>query len=103
MKLAPRLRSSVNQEKAIAKDIGGRRVAGSGSQQWNKGDVKHKTWLVEAKQTVTGRFTISNGLWRKIEREAIRSGREPVIIIEMAGRKLALVDYNAFLAMKESL
>ena len=94
-----RLKASVAQEKAVARDIGGRRVSGSGSQQFNKGDVQADKWLIEAKQTVTGRFTLSLALWNKIRSEAIRKSKEPAMVIEMEGRKLVVLDYQTFLAL----
>jgi hypothetical protein len=95
-----KLRSSVAQEKRIAKDVGGRRVAGSGSMPGNKGDVKADGWLVEAKQTVKGRFSLTLQLWRKIECEAYKTGKTPAMVIEMAGRSLVVLGYNDWLAMR---
>lgn len=96
-----KLRASVRQEKKIAKDIGGRRVAGSGSLPGMKGDVTSSRWLVEAKQTVTQRFSLTLRLWRKIEGEAVSKGKLPVMLIEMSGRTLAVIDYNDFLAIRD--
>ena len=95
-----KLRSSVAQEKRIAKDVGGRRVAGSGSMPGNKGDVKHADWLIEAKQTVKGRFPLTLQLWRKIETEAFRASKTPAMVIEMAGRSLVVISYDDWLAMR---
>ena len=95
-----KLRSSVRQEKKIAKDVGGRRVAGSGSMPGNKGDVKASGWLVEAKQTLKARFPLTLQLWRKIEREAFKASKTPAMVIEMAGRSLVVIDYKDWLAMR---
>lgn len=91
----------MQQEKRIAREVGGHRVAGSGSLPGMKGDVSSKHWLVEAKQTVMGRFSLTLKLWRKIEGEAVAKGKLPVIVVELAGRKVAIIDYNEFLAMKD--
>lgn len=96
-----KLRRSVRQEKSIATAVGGRRVAGSGSQPGNKGDVRTERWLIEAKQTVKPSYRLTLDVWRKIEHHAIKAGREPVLIVEMAGRSLAVMDLNAFLAVKD--
>ena len=95
-----KLRASVAQEKQIARDVGGRRVAGSGSMPGNKGDVKEDEWLIEAKMTVSGRYSLTLQTWRKIEREAAVKGKRPVIIVKIAGRSLAVIDYHDFLALK---
>ena len=97
-----KLRASVAQEKKIAKDVGGRRVAGSGSMPGNKGDVREANWLIEAKQTVKGRFSLTLQLWRKIECEAFRTGKTPAMVIEMAGRSLVVISYQDWLAMREA-
>lgn len=101
--LRQRLRNSARQEHKIAIQMGGRRVAGSGSQPGNKGDVKAERWLVEAKQTKGARFTLTIGLWRKIFSEAVRASREPAMVIELSGRSLAVIDYQTFLALKQYL
>ena len=94
-----RLRRSVQQERGIAQDVGGRRVAGSGNQPGNKGDVRAGDWLIEAKQTVKPSYSLKLGEWRKIEAAAIRASKSPVMIVEMAGRKLAVIDYDDWLAL----
>ncbi len=94
-----RLRRSVQQERGIAKDVGGRRVAGSGNQPGNKGDVDADRWRIEAKQTVKPSYSLKLAEWRKIETAAIRASKSPVMIVEMAGRKLAVIDYNDWLAL----
>lgn len=95
-----KIRSSVRQEKRIAKDVGGRRTAASGALPGLKGDVKADDWLIEAKQTQSVRYSLTLAVWRKIEREAILSGRKPALVIEMAGRQVVCVDYNDWLAMR---
>lgn len=93
---------SVAQEKKIATQMpGGRRVAGSGSLPGNKGDVKARLWLVEAKMTKRPSFTLTLGLWRKIEIEALKSSgyKRPVMQLELAGRKLAVLDWNDYLGL----
>jgi hypothetical protein len=98
-----RQKSSVAQERSVAKDVGGRRVAGSGSLPGNKGDVREGGWLIECKQTVTARFSLTLGLWRKIYGEAVRSDRRPAMVIELSGRRVVVLDYDDFLAMRSSL
>jgi hypothetical protein len=96
-----KLRSSVRQEARIAKHTGGRRVAGSGNQVANKGDVKATGWRIEAKQTVTPRYSLNLKTWRAIEQQAIMSSCEPALVIEMAGRTVVVVDYQWWLANRD--
>lgn len=95
-----RLKQSVAQEKRIARDTGARRVAGSGSQPGNKGDVKGEGWLIEAKRTNTSGYRLDIKTWRKIEREALRTVREPAMVIEIAGRQLVVISYDTWLSLK---
>jgi hypothetical protein len=95
-----KLRRSQSQEKGIARDTGGRRTPGSGSQEHAKGDVKEDEWLIEAKQTVSPRYSLTLSTWRQIEVQAIRASRSPALVVEMAGRKLVVIDYNTFLSMR---
>jgi siroheme synthase len=98
----PRLRRSVAQEERLAVQLGGKRIAGSGSQLGAKGDVKTERWLVEAKTTTSGRFPLTLALFRKIEKEAIQAGKAPVMVIEMAGRSLAVITLDDFIAFRDS-
>lgn len=98
-----RMRSSVRQEKKIAADVAGHRVAGSGNQPGLKGDVKCLDWLIEAKQTVRTSTTLKLSVWRKIESEAIKAAKEPAIVLDIAGRELAVIDYKTFLHLSRFL
>lgn len=99
MRVPERLRRSLKQEKGIAKDIAGRRVAGSGSQLSDKGDVQNSSFLVEAKTTNGAGFRLTPELWVKIAREAWGKGKEPAMVIEINGLKLAVVSYEMFQAL----
>lgn len=99
--ILPRLRRSVQQEKRVARQLGGRRVVASGALLGSKGDVKADRWLVECKTTTSPRFPLTLALFRKIEFEAMQAGRAPVMIIEMAGRSLAVITLDDFLAFKD--
>lgn len=96
-----RQKSSVHQEETLATKLDGRRVAGSGNQPGLKGDVKTSRWLIEAKQSSGTRFSLTLGLLRKIELEAIRAHRAPVMVIEMAGRSYAVLKLEDFMAVKD--
>lgn len=95
-----KIRRSIHQEKTIARQVGGRRVAGSGNQPSNKGDVRADGWLIEAKQTSLPRYNLTLAVFRKIEREAIRAKKEAALIVEMAGRTLVVLDYQTWLSIR---
>lgn len=91
-------KDSKNQEKRLAKELGGNRVPASGS-FWNmKGDVRTDDFLVEAKITERGSYGVRRDIWEKIRREAILDGRTPVLALEIQGRRLAVLDWEDFLA-----
>lgn len=98
-KTKAKLRRSQSQEKSIARDMGGRRTPGSGSQDHSKGDVKTEEFLVEAKQTISTSYSLKLATWRAIKHQAIRANKEPAMVIELAGVKLAVIDYNKFLTI----
>ena len=102
MSLKERLQTerSVRQEKAIAKALGGRRVAGSGSQPGSKGDVACGRFLIEAKQTTGKGYRLTQAVWVKIYSEAVKTAREPVLVVDIGGRQLAVLDFEVFKALK---
>ena len=66
-----------------AKSFSGRRQARSGG-LWNqKGDVRSAEWLIECKSTEQKGYRLTPELWKKIRSEAIKSGRKPLLSIEL--------------------
>lgn len=98
-----KIRSSVQQEKSIARELGGRRVAGSGAMPGNKGDVRAGAWLVEAKQTRSPNYQLKLSILRKIEAEALKARKLPVLIVEMSGRSFAVLDLDTFLQVANAI
>lgn len=68
---------SNKQEKAIAKNIGGRKVANSGATRFNKGDVQTDDWLIEAKTKTSASksMTIQKEWLIKNKEEAFAMGK----------------------------
>lgn len=99
------LRRSVAQEKQIARETAGRRTAGSGSTptQSSKGDVAAPGWLVEAKQTSGAGYRLTLATWRQVYVQAVRQSRHPVMQIDIAGQKLAVIDWALFLDLRAAL
>ena len=70
------------QEKRLAKSLGGRRTPGSGSKAI-KGDVQTRDELVEAKTTAKSQYTLKLEDLQKLERQALGAGKRPVLAIEL--------------------
>lgn len=67
-------------ESSLAEDVNGKRTVGSGNKS-DKGDVKTKKYRYEAKATEKRSFSIKLDWLEKITKEAIDSGRLPVLSI----------------------
>jgi len=63
---------SNKQEKAVAKALGGRQVAGSGASVYSLGDVSTKHILIECKTSVTekGSYSVKREILEKISKES---------------------------------
>lgn len=68
---------SDRREEWLAKELGGKRVAGSGSSKEKKGDIKFAHVLMEDKRTAGKSLAIQVAWLEKIEREALACGRIP--------------------------
>lgn len=84
------------QERRVAREVGGRTVAGSGSSWRAPGDIKAEDYLVEHKGTNKASFRLTLEDWEQAASDALRSGREPAMIIEFAstGRRLLVTEYT---------
>ncbi|MBW2671819.1 MAG: hypothetical protein JRD89_00205 [Deltaproteobacteria bacterium] len=67
-------------EKAIAEALGAARTARSGGANI-KGDIVWGPFLIEAKATTKDSITVKRKWLEKIEAEALRQGRYPVLVI----------------------
>lgn len=72
-------------EKRIAGELGGRSVAGSGSQPGYKGDIDLDhggiQFKVECKATVNNSISLKLGWLQKIRAEALEVGRSPLLTV----------------------
>ena len=68
---------SKQQEKKVAKKVGGRRTANSGATAFSKGDVVTTDWLIECKTKTKdcSSFTIKEDWLLKNEEEAFAMGK----------------------------
>ena len=72
---------SQKHERRVESKVGGRRQAGSGNQQWAKGDIKTDTHLIECKTTEKKSMSIKAEWLAKITEEAQMEGRMPAVQI----------------------
>lgn len=66
-------------EERVLKSI--RRVHRSGA-GWTKGDIHTADLHVEVKHTTAQSFAVSRKLWDKVRRQALRSMKDPALMIE---------------------
>lgn len=85
-----------DQEKRVAKMLGGQRSAGSGAFD-RKGDVRAPTQLWETKWTGKKSFTVQAAVLEKILGEALAEGRTPVLGLELNGRNYVIVEEDDWL------
>jgi len=84
------------REECAGEDIGGRRVAGSGSQE-AKGDARNDCWMVEDKHTTGRGLTLSRETMSKAVGQASKTGRNAVIRVGLAdGTELAICLWSDF-------
>lgn len=70
-------------EDDVAEAIGGDLVKASGATDYHKGDVKSRTFLVDAKHTESAGYSVSESFWRELSTWARNEGREPAIAIRV--------------------
>lgn len=77
MKVRPTRFYSNKQEKAVAKAVGGKKVANSGATAFNKGDVTTDDMLIECKTCVENKksFSIKKEWLEKNKEEAFEMGK----------------------------
>lgn len=75
-------KKSGRQEARVAKGMGGKTQKGSGSVDFNKGDVKTTELLIEAKRTDKDSLSVKKEWLEKITREAIAYNKVPALSIE---------------------
>jgi hypothetical protein len=86
---------SIEQERGLAKRLGGERTPMSGGGAW-KGDVSLSDYLVEAKYTDAKSYRITLATWDKICREGRDALKTPAIALELAGTELVVLSFHEF-------
>lgn len=75
---------SNQQEKKVAKVVGGKQTSNSGATAFQKGDVKNDLFLIECKTKTkdSSSFTIKEDWLLKNEEEAFASGRDSALCFD---------------------
>ena len=96
-------KQSQKHEKRIAKLVGGKPTPASGAFWSNKGDVRSDDLLVEHKWTGKLSVTIQSKVLKKITREAILEGRQPVLGLHLDGENYVVLLEDDYLEMRDRL
>jgi hypothetical protein len=94
-----RQRASRRQEKTVARSLGGRTIAGSGSGWAVKNDVRTADWSIECKTTSKKSYTLTNDALIAAEKHALLDFRKMAFAIEMCGRMWVVLPYETFTEM----
>lgn len=93
-----KIRKSRQQEKRIAKKVGGTLNAGSGNKN-RKNDVRQGNRVLwEMKRTDKKSITIKYTDLRDLRKNALLEGRLPVMHIELGDRRYVIIEEDDFLA-----
>ena len=88
-------------ERQVAKELGGRRVTGSGCVDSLKGDVKTDDFLLEMKSTSSKSFILPKDIVSKICREAREAGKKPGLIFKFEKTPLGVPNTWVLLPLNE--
>lgn len=85
-------RTSSIQEIRIRDDVKGRRASVAESSEWaasqvtqDRHDVENKCFVIEAKQTVKNRYSVTHRVLIKVDKEASNRKKTPALVVEFKG------------------
>jgi hypothetical protein len=84
-----------------AKDFNGKETPRSGGIWSFAGDVKTSQFLIESKTTDKKSYSLKESTWKKIEHEALKSSRIPMMSISLTdyGIDVVILDKNDFIEL----
>ncbi len=97
-----RIKASRAQERAVAKDVKGKRQVASGAKYDKPGDVIAPVHLIECKMTEHASFPIKLDEFKKAKLEAIMMKKRVVMAINIQGEKLAVLPWSDYLSLQEA-
>jgi len=97
--MKPRWKSFENQ---LAKAFSGKKTTGSGNRWYRPGDVLTSDhFLIEAKQTSKGSYSVSQKTWNKVANEALFAFRFPLLALQIQETNLIVLSLEDFLRLME--
>ena len=81
-------------EQDVADKLQGRRTIGSGNIWHDKGDIKAKDYLIEVKSTKKKSISLKLSWLKKIEKEAIKIGKKPALVLDIQDNKYMLLKWE---------
>ncbi len=79
------------KEQDDAKEFGGRVTPRSGGFFSFPGDVKTDDFLIDSKTTEKNRFSVTKRMWEKIDIEALKSRRMPLLSVKFGDSNIEIV------------
>lgn len=97
-----RIKASRAQERAVAKDVKGKRQVASGAKYDKPGDVIAPVHLIECKMTEKASYSIKLDEFKKAKLEAIMMKKRVVMAINIQGEKLAVLPWDDWVSTQEA-
>ena len=94
-------RRSQQQEKRMAKKVGGTTNAGSGSGWRRQNDVREDDVLWEMKRTDKQSISIALKDWEKLRTNALTEDRMPAMHLEIGRRRLVVLSEDDYMEMRD--
>ena len=92
------------KEQRDAKAFGANLTPRSGGLWFAKGDSKSDKFLIDSKDSKHNRFSITDKMWQKVEKEALLNNRVPILSVKFGDKNIELValDLNDFIEIIEN-
>lgn len=89
------------KEKSDADIFKGKRTPRSGGFWAFPGDVRSDKFLIDSKVTEQKSYSINKNIWEKVEHEALKSGKIPILSVSIIndGIELVVLDRNDFVEL----
>lgn len=75
------------EEKKLAKEIGGRQTINSGATIFDKGDVHYLDYCLDMKMTVGKQIIVTEDMLTKMEQDAMDTHKTPAIVLNFSKSK----------------
>ncbi len=93
------IKVSQRGERQTAKELGGRRVPGSGNGDHRKGDIVTDELLIERKDTGKRSYILKADDLEKLRIQAVMADKLPVFQVAFGDNSFAIIDWHTFLLL----